>query len=108
MFSLTPPGKHIVGRYITTCRLAEASKNTTSFRDKVVRALVTDTADVLVTGNFVTVTRDEAKYNEIHTIDFYAMRQDDFDTCIESAYTAGRRAEADMNSWASLASTKSR
>lgn len=106
MFSLTPPGKHIVGRYITTCRLAEASKNTT--RDEVARALLTDTADVLVSGNFVTVTTDEAKYNEIHTIDFYAISKDDFDACIESAYTAGRRAEANMNSWASLASTKSR
>jgi hypothetical protein len=108
MFSLTPPGKHIVGRYITTCRLAEASKNTTSFRYEVASALCKDTAEVLVTGNFVTVTRDEAKYNEIHTIDFYAMSKDDFDACIEAAYTAGRRAEANMNSWASLASTKSR
>jgi hypothetical protein len=108
MFSLQPPGKRIMGSYITTCACAESYRNPKLFREEVERNLIRDTADALVSGGFVKVTTDDKKYNEIHTIDFYAMSQADFDVCIEAAYTAGRRAEANMYSWASVASTKSR
>jgi hypothetical protein len=102
MFSLQPPGKRVMGSYITPYGYAEACRNTALFREEVARNLIKDTADALVSGGFVKVTTDDKKYNEIHTIDFYAMSQADFDACIEAAYTAGRRAEANIYSWASV------
>jgi hypothetical protein len=108
MFSLQPPGKRIMGSYITACACAESYRNPKLFREEVERNLIRDTADALVSGGFVKVTTDKKKYNEIHTIDFYAMSQAEFDACIEAAYTAGRRAEANMYSWARVGSTKGR
>ena len=106
MFSLQPPGKRIVGRYIVPCSAVSAYPS--RYREEVARNLCRDAADTLVVSRFVTISRDELKFNETHTIDFYAMSQADFDAAIEAAYTAGRRAEANMYSWASVASTKSR